>query len=116
MARINTNRLYGTLDLLILKTLSFGDPKHGLAIAGEINSTSEDELHIEEGALYPALHRLQRAGLIEGEWRISDKKHRAKFYALTKDGGDELRRALQEWKRHTSALCRVLQVGWAELR
>jgi len=116
MARITASSLYGTLDLLILKTLSIGGSKHGLEIADEIYSRSGEELQVEEGALYPALHRLQRAGLIAGEWRISEKRRRAKFYDLTPSGHRELERVQQEWTRHTQAVGRVLQVAWVEMR
>ena len=116
MAAINAKNLYGTVDLLVLKMLGLGGPKHGLAIADEIRAASGDRLIIEEGALYPALHRLQQAGLIEGEWRISDKRRRAKFYDITPAGNKELHRALQEWTNHTRAVRMVLDVAWGDLR
>ena len=115
MARIRGGRLYGQLDLLILKILGRGEPLHGLAIADGIQEASGGELSIEEGALYPALHRLQRSGLIEGEWRISTKRYRARFYALTPKGERELERALAEWTRHTGAIGRVLGIAWEDL-
>lgn len=114
MSGINVRRLYGTLDLLILKTLSIGGPQHGAAIADAVLDASVGEIQIEEGALYPALHRLQRAGYIEGEWRTSTKKYRAKFYTLTPKGKKELIRALREWRAHTEALGRVFEIGWEE--
>ncbi len=112
MAGINVRRLYGTLDLLILKTLNVGGPQHGAAIADAILAASGGTIQIEEGALYPALHRLQHGGLIEGEWRTSTKKYRAKFYTLTPKGKNELIRALKEWRDHTEALGRVFEIGW----
>ncbi len=115
MARIRAGRLYGHLDLLILKILGRGEPLHGLAIADGIQQASRGELTIEEGALYPALHRLQRAGLIAGEWRVSTKRYRARFYDLTPRGKRELGRRLAEWTRHTSAVGRVLEIAWEEL-
>jgi transcriptional regulator len=115
MNRINVRRLYGTLDLLILKVLGVEDSQHGAAIADAIRNASSGELKVEEGALYPALHRLQRSGLIEGEWRISTKRYRAKFYHLTAAGRKELKRALQEWQHHTRAVGQVLQIAWASL-
>lgn len=116
MKLINSNNLYGTVDLLILRTLSFGGPRHGLAIADEIHRLSGEYLNIEEGALYPALHRLQRAGLLRGEWKVSEKQRRARFYEVTPEGRKELKRALLEWKRHTGAVSKVLKIAWAELR
>ena len=115
MSRIRGGRLYGQLDLLILKILGRGEPLHGLAIADGILQASGGELTIEEGALYPALHRLQRAGLIQGEWRVSTKRYRARFYDLTPKGEKELTRALAEWTRHTGAIGRVLGIAWEEL-
>lgn len=112
MSHINVRRLYGTLDLLILKTLSGDEPLHGAAIADAIREASGGELQIEEGALYPALHRLQRARLIEGEWRVSTKNYRARFYALTSVGRQELEQALRAWQQHTLAVGRVLKIAW----
>src|SRR6185503_7229993 len=83
--------LQGTLDMLVLKTLVRG-PMHGYAIAEFIQQSSEDILRVEEGALYPALHRLQLRGLLSGEWGVSDNNRRAKYYKLTAAG----RRALSE--------------------
>src|SRR4051812_44904310 len=74
--------LQGTLDVLILKTLSWG-PRHGYAVARWLHDTSDDVLRVDEGALYPALHRLERRGLIESEWGLSENNRRAKYYQLT---------------------------------
>ncbi len=115
MTRIPASTLYGTIDLLILRTLHNSGPLHGLGIADEIRLVSEEELRIEEGALYPALHRLTRAGFISGQWRISDKNRRARFYSLTPKGETELDRILHEWTRHTGVMCRVLDVAWGDL-
>ncbi len=115
MSRIPANTLYGSIDLLILRTLHTTGPLHGFGIANEIARLSSDELRIEEGALYPALHRLKREGFITGEWRISDKNRRARFYSLTDKGRVELEQTLQEWLRHTGAMCRVLQVAGGDL-
>jgi len=111
----NAGRLYGTLELLILKTLHGTDPMHGLSIAREIEKLSGDILQIEEGALYPALHRLMAQGLIEGEWRISEKRRRARFYTLTSAGRDELEAELGEWMAHTRAVLDVLDVTARDL-
>jgi transcriptional regulator len=114
MSRIMARNLYGTVDLLILKTLSVSGPRHGLAILDEIRRNSSDYLLIDDAALYPALHRLQKEGLLTGEWRISDKRRRAKFYKLTPAGRRELKRAVAAWKQHTVAVCQVLEIAWGE--
>jgi transcriptional regulator len=114
MARVSGKSMYGTVDLLVLQVLSSGGPKHGLEIIDEIRTTSEDLLQVEDGALYPALHRLQKEGLLKAEWRISDKRRRAKFYEMTPAGRKELRKTLEEWKEHTGAVCKVLGIAWGE--
>jgi transcriptional regulator len=114
MASLNNNIMYGSVDLLILKTLSFGEPRHGLAIAGEIHHISRDRLRVEGNALYPALHRLEEKGWIEGEWRISGKGRRARFYALTASGSKRLRKAMREWIKHTDAVRHVLEYAAGE--
>jgi len=102
--------LPGTLDMLILKAVSRG-PLHGYAIAGFIESASRDVLEVEEGALYPALHRLEVRGLLKAGWGASDNNRRAKFYRLTADG----RRALDEeaayWSRMAAAVNRIMQTA-----
>ena len=100
----------GTLDMLILKALSRG-AMHGYSVAEFIEQNSEDVLRVEEGALYPALHRLELRGLVSAEWGVSDNNRRAKFYRLSALG----RRALEEeaayWTRVASAVTRVMQTG-----
>ncbi len=108
--------MYGTLDVMILKTLSDGGPMHGLSIARQIEEISDAFLQVEEGAMYPALHRLQRQGLIEGEWRISDKRRRARFYDLTPVGRKALTSELNDWVRHTDAVSKVLGLKEAGAR
>ena len=115
MARVKPGSLYGMVDVLILKTLGAGAPMHGLAISKQIAQLSGDALQLEEGALYPALHRLQKRGLIEGEWKISQKRRRAKFYTLTNAGEKELRHEIENWVEHTSAVRKVLDVELPEL-
>ena len=105
--------MYGTLDVMILKTLSDGGPMHGLSIARQIEEISDAFLRVEEGAMYPALHRLQRQNLIEGEWRISDKRRRARFYDLTSAGRKALAAELDDWVRHTDAVGKVLGLNGA---
>ena len=85
MAKIDSDTLYGTLNLLILKTLG-GGPLHGLAVLRRIHEVTADGLRVEEGALYPALHRLERDGLVTGTWGLSENRRRAKFYELTPAG------------------------------
>jgi PadR family transcriptional regulator PadR len=115
MTRIRANNLYGTVSLLILQTLHRVGPVHGLGVAEEIRRLSGHQLQLEEGALYPALHRLEKEGLIKGEWRISDKRQRARFYRLTAAGRRELERELQGWVEHLDAVRRVLGLVWADL-
>ncbi|HEX3158180.1 MAG TPA: PadR family transcriptional regulator [Gemmatimonadaceae bacterium] len=100
--------LQGTLDVLVLKTLSWG-PRHGYAIARWIRETTAEELQIEEGALYPALHRMERKGWIESEWGLSETNRRAKFYQLTTAGRQQLRAQTSTWTRYVSAVGKVLQ-------
>lgn len=93
----------GTLELLILKTLSAGAPLHGFGVLRWIREATADELLIEEGALYPALHRMEQRGWIAGEWRISEKGRRAKYYRLTAPGRRQLIRQEEEWLRYLRA-------------
>lgn len=100
--------LKGTLDVLILRTLSW-EPLHGYAISRWIREQSGDVLRIEEGALYPALRRLEQRGLIEGEWSVTETGREAKYYALTPEGRRALRAELSDWTRYVEAMTRVLQ-------
>ena len=100
--------LQGTLDLLVLKTLTWG-PMHGYSVARQIRERSDNVFLIEEGALYPALHRLERAGWIESEWGMSENNRKAKFYQLTTRGRVQLRTELATWQRYTKAVAGVLQ-------
>jgi PadR family transcriptional regulator len=106
--RAGAGALYGTLEVMILKTLADGGPLHGLQIADRIRARSDELLRIEEGALYPALHRLKRLGFVEGEWRISNKRRRARFYDLTPLGQQALFAELDAWQRHSAAVNKVL--------
>ncbi len=99
--------LQGTLDLLVLRTLSAG-PKHGYQIARAIKSSSEDVLQVEEGALYPALHRIEAKGWIEASWGLSENKRRAKFYTLTPEGRVALEAQARIWDEYVSAVGRVM--------
>ncbi len=100
--------LPGTLDMLILKTLVRG-PLHGYAIAQFIQQASDEVLKVEEGALYPALHRLEVRGLLKAEWGASDNNRRAKFYRLTAAGRRELEHESAFWNRVAAAVTRVMQ-------
>ena len=97
----------GAIELLILKTLSWG-PMHGYAIAKWIQDTTADALRVEEGSLYPALHRLENKGAIESSWGVSEKNRQAKFYALTPLGRRTLRAEAESWTRFADAIARVL--------
>jgi transcriptional regulator len=111
MTKIESSTLYGNLNLLILRSLEAG-ALHGLAIAREIVARSEAVLRIEEGALYPALHRLERDGYVRGEWGASEQNRRAKFYALTRAGRALLTRERANWVRHAEAVAKVLGHVW----
>jgi PadR family transcriptional regulator PadR len=100
----------GTLDMLILKTLSRG-AMHGYSIAQFIQQASRDVLRVEEGALYPALHRLEVRGLLKAEWGTSDNNRRAKFYTLTALGRRELDEEAAYWDRVAAAVTRVMQTA-----
>ncbi len=94
--------------MLVLKALSRG-PMHGYGVAEWIEQTSEDILRVEEGALYPALHRLELRGLLASEWGVSDNNRRAKFYRLTAAGRRHLAGETEQWNRLTGAIARVMQ-------
>ncbi len=99
--------LQGTLDMLILRTLVLG-AAHGHTIAEAIERTSENALEVEQGSLYPALHRLEDRGLLASEWGVSENNRRAKFYRLTAKGKKELRAAAGRWRRMTRAIGLIL--------
>ena len=101
--------LQGTLDILILKTLSRGGMLHGYDIAEQIQRTSEEILRVEEGALYPALHRLELKGLLASEWGVSANNRRAKFYQLTPLGRKHYAQESAQWLRLSGAIVRVLE-------
>ncbi len=102
--------LQGTLDLLILKALSWG-PAHGYAVARWIERLTGNSLEIGEGSLYPALHRLEARGAVESEWRVSDRNRRAKFYRLTADGRKALRAETAAWGDFVAAVGKVLRAN-----
>ena len=100
--------LQGTLDLLILKTLS-REPLHGWGLAKRMLQLSDDVLTVQQGSLYPALHRLEHQGWITAEWKPSEHGRNAKFYALTREGRQQLEREMDSWKRLSSAVALLLK-------
>lgn len=104
-----TELVPGTLDMLILKTISRGEFMHGYAIALSILQLSQEVLRVEEGALYPALHRLEVRGLLRSKWGFSDNNRRAKYYNLTPAGRRELEQEAASWGRVSAAIARVMQ-------
>ena len=108
MSKTKPDVLQGTLDLLVLKTLSRG-PMHGYGIALHIEQISEDGLRVEEGSLYPALHRIEQAGWIGAEWKLTDNNRKAKYYRLTASGRKQLAEEEEKWSRLTRAVGKVLK-------
>jgi transcriptional regulator len=100
--------IHGTLEMLILKALA-REPKHGYAIAEFIHATSDEVLRVEEGALYPALHRLELRGLLASEWGTSENNRRAKFYQLTDTGKKQLASEARYWRRMLGAVMQVIE-------
>jgi PadR family transcriptional regulator, regulatory protein PadR len=103
------DNLQGALDLLILKTLGSRGPLHGYGIALHVESVSDDVLRVEEGSLYPALHRLEQAGWVRSNWRTSENNRRAKFYGITAAGSRQLADEERNWRLVVDAIQRVLQ-------
>jgi PadR family transcriptional regulator, regulatory protein PadR len=99
--------LQGTLDLLVLKTLA-GGPMHGWGVSQRIQILSEDILQVNQGSLYPALHRLEQQGLIAAEWGASENNRQAKFYELTRAGRKQLADETRNWERMSGAVARIL--------
>jgi PadR family transcriptional regulator PadR len=108
MAESNVEVLRGTLDMLILKAVSWG-PAHGYAVARWIERATDDVLRIEEGSLYPALHRLETRGWIAAEWGTSENNRRAKYYRLTPKGRSQLRLETATWTRFAQAVFAALE-------
>jgi transcriptional regulator len=101
------DRLHGTLDALILKTLTWG-PRHGYAISRWLRETSGDEIVVEEGSLYPALYRLEREGWITAEWGVTELERRARFYRLTAAGRQQLAAEVEGFRRFVAAVSPIL--------
>ena len=100
----------GTLDVLVLKTLAW-EPMHGYGVSRWIRQRTDDVLLVEDAALYQALHRLERKGLIESEWGVSENNRRAKFYSLTPAGRRQLRTETANWRRYAAAVFKVLETA-----
>jgi PadR family transcriptional regulator PadR len=110
--RTHTNdRLKGTLDLLVLKVLASRGKMHGFAITLRIEEISENVLRLEEGSLYPALHRMTQAGWLRSEWGLSDSNRRARYYSVIAAGRRQLAEETQEWSQLTEAVARVLTLA-----
>ena len=99
--------LKGTLDVMILKALSWG-PMHGFGVARWIRLTTDEVLQIDDSALYPALHRMEHRGLIDSEWRVTDNRRRAKYYTMTTKGRQQLRVRVSTWDRYARAVTQVI--------
>lgn len=107
MSRSKNDILQGTLTLLVLRTLAHG-PKHGYAIATHIERVSNEHLRVEEGSLYPALHRMEQEGWIHAEWKLTETNRRARFYSLTPTGRKQLHAETAAWHRLTAGVAAVL--------
>jgi PadR family transcriptional regulator PadR len=108
MGKSKPDVLQGTLDLLVLKTLARGT-LHGYGIANMIQRISADALRVEEGSLYPALHRIEQEGWIKSEWGLSEKNRKAKFYSITAAGRKQLAKEEKDWDKLTAAVATVLR-------
>jgi len=106
-SRESENLLQGTLDLLVLRTLQWG-PQHGHGIKVAISATTDDVLKVDHGSLYPALHRLEKQGWVDSEWKLTENKQRAKYYRLTAAGRRQLQSERTRWTRFSKAIARVL--------
>ncbi|HKD45306.1 MAG TPA: PadR family transcriptional regulator [Candidatus Angelobacter sp.] len=111
MGKHPNDRLQGTLDLLVLKSLAGRGPMHGYGITVHIQSIAGGALRVEEGSLYPALHRMAQEGWISSKWGASDNNRRARYYSITAAGRRQLAREQQRWGELTEAVARVLQLA-----
>ncbi|MEE9264381.1 MAG: PadR family transcriptional regulator [Vicinamibacteria bacterium] len=110
MAETKSDLLQGTLDMLILKTLSLA-PMHGWGISQRIQQISKNVLQVNQGSLYPALHRLERRAWITSEWGTSENNRRAKFYRVTRAGRKQLAEETENWERLSTAIARIMQTA-----
>ena len=108
MAKLTTDVIQGTLDLLILRSLAL-EPMHGFGVARRIQTVSQDVFRVNPGSLLVAFQRLERQGLIKGEWRATENNRRARFYALTRAGRRRLDHETREWERRSAAIGRLLE-------
>jgi PadR family transcriptional regulator PadR len=109
--RQRTDKLQGTLDLLVLRILASSGALHGYAIAERIEDTSGDRLRVEEGSLYPALHRMEEAGWVKSAWKASANNRRARYYRITPRGKRRVVQVEREWMAHVDAVVRVLKLA-----
>jgi transcriptional regulator len=112
--REHTELLQGTLDMLILKTLAL-EPLHGYGIGLRIEQISKGVFQVNAGSLFPALRRLERAGLLNSEWRETENNRRAKYYILSESGRKQLKQETREWEAQTSAIARILAARLGEI-
>src|SRR2546425_9817571 len=110
-----TGLVQGTLDMLILKTLAL-EPMHGYGIGTRIEQISKGVFKVNAGSLFPAFRRLERDGLIKGEWEVTENNRQAKWYSLTPQGRATLRRETKDWEAQTAAIARILQASLGELQ
>ncbi len=110
MAARRSDLLQGTLDLLVLKILALG-PQHGWAISQRIEQVTQEALKVNQGSLYPSLHRLERQGWIVSAWRATEEGRRARFYSLTRAGRAQLAQETENWQRLTEAVGRILKLA-----
>jgi transcriptional regulator len=106
-----SSQLQNTLDLLVLRTLAGRGPLHGYAIVNHIQTVSNEELRVEEGSLYPALHRMESEGWVEAEWTVSDTNRRVKLYRITATGRKQLAHERESWERLSRAVGKVLRLA-----
>ena len=116
MGGVRAGNLYGTLELLILRGLELAGPMHGVGVADHISARSGGLFRVEEGSLYPALHRLQAKGHVDWEWMKTAEGKRAKYYEITKSGRKALARELKGWTESTRAMLSLLEVPMAEVK
>jgi PadR family transcriptional regulator PadR len=110
MSEDRVELLKGTLDMLILKTVALG-PNHGYAIAQRIQQISRDFFQLQQGSLYPALHRLEDRGMLKAEWKVTETGREGKFYSLTQKGRKQLQSEVENWERLTGAVALILQTA-----
>src|ERR1700736_1079759 len=111
MGTTQADQLQGALDLLVLRVLFAGDTLHGYSITEHIHRVSEDVLRVQEGSLYPALHRMEEAGWIKSKWGLSDNNRRARYYAITSAGRRRFARLERDWVKHVEAVARVMKLA-----